>query len=334
MRLLVLGGTHHVGRAYVETALGLGHEVTTVNRGNVAAAAGVDARTADRTEPGSLAAALGDDTWDAVFDTWSLEPVVVQHSARLLSDRVGHYGYVSSRSVYTWPIAPGADESAPVVEADPASTDSEDYAAAKRGGELAVLESFAGRSLLARCGLVLGPYEIVGRLPWWLGRIARGGPVPAPGPRSRELQYVDARDLAAFMIGAAEAATTGVLDTVSAPGHTTIGELLEECVTATGADADLVWLTPEEVEAAGVGGWTDLPIWVPPSGELIGLHEGDSSAARAAGLVCRPVAETVADTWAWLQAEGFPPSRSGRAGALGTTADQEAALLGVDLGDG
>ena len=327
MRLLVLGGTHHVGRAYVETALGLGHEVTTVNRGNVAPVPGVAARTADRTQPGSLAAALGDETWDAVFDTWSSEPVVVRDSARLLADRAGHYGYVSSRSVYTWPIAPGADESAPVVDSDPASADGADYAAAKRGGELAVLETFADRCLLARCGLILGPYEIVGRLPWWLGRIASGGRVPAPGPRTRGLQYVDARDLATFMIRAAERATTGVLDTVSAPGHTTIGELLESCVQVTGAEADLVWLTPEQVEAAGVSGWTELPIWVPPTGELIGLHEGDTAAARDAGLVCRPVAETVADTWAWLQAEGFPPVRTGRAGQLGTTPAQEAALL-------
>ena len=33
MRLLVLGGTHHVGRAVVEAALARGDEVTTVNRG-------------------------------------------------------------------------------------------------------------------------------------------------------------------------------------------------------------------------------------------------------------------------------------------------------------
>ncbi|RNL80985.1 NAD-dependent epimerase/dehydratase family protein [Nocardioides marmorisolisilvae] len=327
MRLLVMGGTHHVGRAYVETALALGHEVTTLNRGSVAPAPGVESRTADRTDAAALDAALGTDTWDAVFDTWSSEPVVVQQSARLLADRVGHYGYVSSRSVYTWPIAPGADESAPVVEGDPASTAAEDYAAAKRGGELAVLESFTDRSLLARCGLILGPYEIVGRLPWWLGRIARGGRVPAPGPISRGLQYVDARDLAAFMIRAAENGTTGTFDTVSAPGHTTIGELLDACVAVTGSDAELVWLTPEQVEAAGVGGWTELPIWVPPTGELIGLHEGDTAAARAAGLSCRPAADTVADTWAWLQTEGFPSARSGRAGRLGTSPEQEQALL-------
>ena len=224
MRLLVLGGTHHVGRAVVETALARGDEVTTLNRGvSDAPAPGADARHADRTDPEALAAALGDDTWDAVVDTWAFAPRFVQSAARLLTGRAAHYTYVSSRSVYTWPIDNGADESAPVVEGDPASDDAEDYAAAKRGGELAVLEEFAGDVLLARAGLILGPYERVGRLPFWLHRIAAGGRVPAPGPRSRPLQYVDGRDLAAFALGR----PSGTFNTVSRPGHTTIGEVLE-----------------------------------------------------------------------------------------------------------
>ena len=33
MRLLVLGGTHHVGRAVVEMALARGDDVTTLTRG-------------------------------------------------------------------------------------------------------------------------------------------------------------------------------------------------------------------------------------------------------------------------------------------------------------
>jgi hypothetical protein len=39
---------------------------------------------------------------------------------------------------------------------------------------------------------------------------------------------------------------------------------------------------------------------------MAGLHAGDVSAALAAGLRCRPVEETVRDTWAWLRAEGQP----------------------------
>lgn len=313
MRLLVLGGTHHVGRAVVEAALARGDEVTTVNRGvSGKDVPGAQARQADRTDPGQLRAALGDDTWDAVIDTWSRAPRVVSDSASMLSGRAGHYGYVSSRSVYQWPIPVAADESAPVVDGGAASEEWDDYAAAKRGGELAVLEHFDGPSVLARAGLILGPYEFVGRMPWWLRRIERGGDVLAPGPRGLPLQYIDCRDLASWLLHAADAGISGPFNAVSTSGHATMESLLTAAVAATGSDANLVWVDPEVIEAAGIGPWIELPVWVPPYGERASLHNGNVSAIFAAGLVCRPVEETVTDTWRWLQTEGDPPVAAGR----------------------
>jgi 2'-hydroxyisoflavone reductase len=307
--VLVLGGTHHVGRAVVEAALARGHEVVTLNRGRTGHdVAGVDARHGDRLDPASLAQALGDDSFDVVVDTWSAAPVAVRDSARLLAGRTSYYAYVSSRSVYTWPPAPGLDESGPVVDGDPTAA-ATDYAADKRGGELAVQQELDGSWACLRAGLVLGPYEHVGRLPFWLERVAAGGRVPAPGPHDRPLQYVDARDLADWVL---DHRPTGELNTVSRAGHTTMGELLEECVRATGSDAELVWLDPSVVEAAGVAPWTELPIWMPPTGEYAAMHDCDVTAALGAGLACRPVAETVADTWAWLQREGLPEQPADR----------------------
>src|SRR5215472_9605526 len=250
MRLLVLGGTHHVGRAVVESALARGDDVMTLTRGESGPPApGANARYADRTDPEALRSALGDDTWDAVIDTWSQAPRVVSESATLLSGRVGHYGYVSSRSVYSWPIPSRSDESAPVVDGDADSDDGSDYAAAKRGGELAVLEHFDGPSVLARVGLILGPYEGVGRMPWWLRRIERGGDVLAPGPRDQPLQYIDCRDLARWLLHAADTAVSGPFNTVSQPGHATMASLLAAVVDATGSAARLVWAPPEVIEA-------------------------------------------------------------------------------------
>ena len=313
MRLLVLGGTHHVGRAVVETALARGDQVTTVTRGvSGPSAPGALALHADRTDPAALRAVLGDATWDAVIDTWSEAPLAISQSARLLAGRAGHYGYVSSASVYQWPIPPGAGESAPVVAADPDSADGADYAAAKRGGELAALAAFGDRTLIARAGLILGPYEIVGRMPWWLRRIERGGDVLAPGPPGRPLQYLDCRDLAGWMLQAASDGVGGIFNAVSLPGLATMSSLLEAARRAIGSDARLVWVSPEAIEAAGIAPWTELPVWLPPAGETEGLFSLDVSAARAAGLRCRPVEQTVADTWAWLRAEGDPPQPPGR----------------------
>jgi len=308
MRLLILGGTHHVGRAVVETALARGDDVTTLNRGMTGRdQPGVRALRADRTDPAALSAALGGESWDAVVDTWSGAPRVVADAAALLAGRAGHYGYVSSRSVYRWPLRPGADESAPVVDGDPASASGDDYSAAKRGGELAAAAAFGDRALLARAGLILGPYEVVGRMPWWLRRLAQGGDVLAPGPPGRPLQYIDARDLAAWLLAAADRGLGGAFDTVSRSGHATMASLLEAGREVTGSRASLVWVAPEVIAAAGIEPWTELPIWLPPDGEEAGLHDGDVSAAYAAGLSCRPVGPTVADTWRWLQDEGYPP---------------------------
>ena len=312
MKLLVLGGTHHVGRAVVEVALDRGDAVITLNRGMTGhQPQGARAVHADRTDTAALRAALesgplADESFDAVIDTWSGAPRVVGEAAALLAGRAGHYGYVSSRSVYR-SFPPGADEGSPVVDADPASDDGTDYAAAKRGGELAAVAAFGDRALLARAGLILGPYEIVGRMPWWLRRLERGGDVLAPGPRDRPLQYIDCRDLAAWMLSAAGRGVGGAFNTVSRPGHATMASLLETATAVTGSRATLVWVPPEVVERAGIEPWTELPVWLPPTGEFAGLHDGDVSAAFAEGMTCRPVEDTVADTWRWLQAEGDPP---------------------------
>jgi hypothetical protein len=87
-------------------------------------------------------------------------------------------------------------------------------------------------------------------------------------------------------------------------------------------------VAPEVIDAAGITPWTELPVWVPPDSELAGLHTGDVTAARAAGLSCRPVEETVDDTWAWLQAEGDPSPRPGRpAHGLDPEREQQALAL-------
>ncbi|MEV7925221.1 NAD-dependent epimerase/dehydratase family protein [Kitasatospora sp. NPDC088779] len=326
MRLLLLGGTNFVGRVVAEDALVRGWEVTALNRGTQPAPAGVTALLGDRTAEGGLAA-LATGEWDVVVDTWSGAPTAVRDSARLLAGRVGHYAYVSSRSVYDYPLARGADESAKVVESSPDAEGEVPYAEAKRGAELALEAEFGGRALLARAGLILGPHENIGRLPWWLNRIARGGPVLAPGPYDLPLQYIDVRDLAGWLLEASVARLGGACNVVSPAGHTTTGELLEACVRVTGSDADLRWTDPERILAAGVEPWTELPIWLAP-GELNDfLHGASVDRAVAAGLRCRPVGETVEDTWAWLRSiGGVAPQRADRP-KVGLDPEREAELL-------
>ncbi|WP_405839295.1 NAD-dependent epimerase/dehydratase family protein [Streptomyces sp. NBC_01518] len=332
MRLLVLGGTEFAGRAVVEAALGRGWEVTVLNRGRHEPPAGVRALRGDRTAPGGLAA-LASGEWDAVVDTWSAAPRAVDDAARLLADRVGRYVYVSSCSVYAWAPPSGYGEDAPVVEGASPDADKTDYARDKRGGELAALGAFgAERSVFARAGLILGPYENIGRLPWWLGRVARGGPVLAPGPRELALQYVDVRDLAEWLLGAVDRELSGAYNLISPQGHATMGALLDACVRVTGGAASLRWTPAEVVLGAGIEPWTQLPVWVPAGSEgYDALHSADVSRAVATGLTCRSVEETVGDTWGWLQSVGgVAPQRPDRP-VVGLDPVVEAKVLGVPV---
>ncbi|MFE0331279.1 SDR family oxidoreductase [Streptomyces sp. NPDC003753] len=328
MRLLVLGGTEFAGRAVVEAALGRGWDVTVFNRGTHRPPAGVRSSQGDRTAPEGLAA-LAEGEWDAVVDTWSAAPRAVHEAARLLRGRAGRYVYVSSCSVYAWPAPAGYDESAPLVEGAEPDAGKTDYARDKRGAEIAAVEAFgADRSVLVRAGLILGPYENVGRLPWWLTRIARGGPVLAPGPRELPLQYVDVRDMAEWILGSVEQELSGPYNMISAQGHATMGELLDACVDVTGAAAELRWTGPEAILDAGIEPWTQLPVWVPPGSDMHdSLHSADVSRALATGLSCRPVGETVADTWAWLRdIGGTAPMRPDRT-SKGLDPEVEARVL-------
>ena len=127
--------------------------------------------------------------------------------------------------------------------------------------------------------------------------------MPAPGDPGRTVQLIDARDLAAWMLDLGERRVAGAFNGTAPAGRTTMGEVLEAAVAATGAGAELVWVPDERLQAAGVEPWTELPLWLPEAG-FPGTWEVGTERAQASGLRCRPIAETVADVWSWLRDGG------------------------------
>ena len=161
-----------------------------------------------------------------VVDTCGYDPRDVDRSARVLADRAAHYVFVSSLSAYIgWPADPRPVETWPHGTAG--------YGGLKAGCERAAEAAMPGRVLSVRAGVLVGPREHVGRLPYWLGRIARGGYVLAPGPADATVQVLDARDLGAWL---PRARMSGAVDAVGP--RTTWGELLGECMRLAGANAE------------------------------------------------------------------------------------------------
>lgn len=298
MKLLVLGGTKFLGRHAVDAALADGHEVTTFTRGQTNPELFPEAEHLRGDRDGALDALRGR-AWDGVVDTSGYVPRIVRQSAELLHDAVQRYVFVSSISVYADFSQPLA-ESSPVAELDDPDTEdvAEHYGALKAACERVVEEVYGERSARVRAGLIVGPYDPTDRFTYWPRRVAAGGAVLAPGSPGAPVQFVDARDLARFLVRLALEGPGGTFNATGPAEPLTFGELLERARSAIGSDAELRWVDDERVLAAGVQPWTELPLWLPdPS--YAGMARADISRSVEAGLAFRPTAETIVDTLAW-----------------------------------
>lgn len=324
MKILILGGTVFVGRAIVEACIGRGHEVTLFNRGQRNADLFPELEQLRGNRDGDLEALRGR-RWNAVIDPSGYLPRLVRASAELLAEAVDHYTFISSISVYAGFPTRGMDESAPLGTLDDPSAEEitgETYGPLKVLCEQAVAETFPGRSLIVRPGLIVGPHDPTNRFTYWVDRVARGGEVLVPDAPEQDVQVIDARDLAEWVVELVERRQTGIYNATGPAYHLTLQQVLETCKTTTSSDAQWVWVDPEFLAAQGVEQWTDLPLWIRDTQTMVGFSAMSIERALAAGLTLRPLATTIADTLAWSRA--LPADTERRAGLA---PEREAELL-------
>ncbi len=309
MKILLLGGTKFVGPHLLVAAAARGHELTRFHRSAFPPDLAGD-RDPDE-EPGLEALEGGE--WDAVIDTSGYHPRIVRASAELLSPHIGRYLFVSTVSVYADHSQPFRTEDAPLAHGD------EGYGALKAACETVVREVYGDRALIVRPGLIVGPGDPTDRFTYWPVRVDRGGSVLAPGDGRDPVQLIDVRDLADWLIRLLEDQASGTFHAVGPERPTTIAGLLSAC----GA-RDVTWVPTDFLQSHGVKPWSDLPVWIPRASEDGGHNQLDNSRALAAGLRCRPLRQTAADTLAWWKEQ--PASRRAVLGN-GLTPEREAELL-------
>jgi 2'-hydroxyisoflavone reductase len=301
--LLILGGTGFIGPHLTQEAQRLGWQVTHFNRGKTAAEGVPGVQTLIGDRKGQLDALRGH-SWDVVIDDTGFIPKYVQMSAQLLAPAVRYCLFISSISVYASFAQPNDEHSPTAKLADPNTEEitNDSYGPMKALCEQYSMEAFPGRCSVVRPGYIVGPLDRSDRFTYWPVRASRGGEMLAPGTPRDPIQVIDVRDLAAWMMKLVDGRHTGYFNAVSAPGALTMGALISASQAASAKAGTTVTWVPEDFLAAH---WKpeqlDLPPWSPTTGDTAAASLTSVSRARATGLACRPLPNTVNDTLAWFQ---------------------------------
>ncbi len=298
MKILIIGGTRFLGRHLVNSARARGHEVTLFNRGktNPDLFRNVETISGDREK--DLDQVSG--AYDAVIDTCGYFPRIVRMSAEALKDKVEKYIFISSISAYADFKKVGINESYPVGMIEDETMEEitgESYGPLKALCEKAVQDVFGIGSLIIRPGLIVGPHDPTDRFTYWPVRIARGGDVLAPDDPSALTQIIDVRDLSDFIIHLIEQNVSGIFNATGEP--LALGTLFETCKQVSGSNANFKWASVQFLNENNVAPWSDMPAWLPDTGEEKGFARVDVSKAMHAGLVISPLEETIRDTIVW-----------------------------------
>jgi 2'-hydroxyisoflavone reductase len=339
MRILILGGTGFIGPHEVRYALARGHEVTIFNRGRQKEdwPGPVEELLGDRNT-GDLKSLEGRE-WDVCIDNPTTLPFWVRDAGKALKGKVKHYVFISTISVYDKNDTP-ADETAPVAAykgADPMAETAQTLAkdGALYGQLKAISEAEARREFreaattVIRPGLIVGPGDETDRFTYWPVRLANpgehwGAEVAVPGDGTDPVQFIDARDLAEWIVRMAEQRTAGTFNATGPAPPITTKAFLDGVAAGVHATPKLTWVAAPFLRAQKVNAWSDMPVWIPGQGETLGFHRRSIARALKAGLTYRPLAATAGDTLAWFKT--LPPERQAKLRS-GLTPEREAALL-------
>ncbi len=318
MKILVLGGTVFLGRHFTQAALDAGHQVTLFNRGqtNPSLFPEVEKLQGDRTVD---VAPIRGREFDAVLDPSGYHPSAVRLAARAVD--AAHYCFISSISAYARLDVGGFDETALLADLTSSLTeeyDPEQYGALKVLCEREAWKAFGEHALIIRPGLIVGPHDPSDRFTYWPARAARGGRILAPGPPDRDVQVIDARDLAVWIVHLLEEGIAGAFNATGPEHRLTMDEMIADCIDAAASDAGGVppgtaieWVPESFLLERGVQPWTELPVWLPSDGEHAGIMDVDNSRALEAGLTFRPLVDTARDTLAWDRTRPDEPRKAG-----------------------
>ncbi|MEP6759728.1 MAG: NAD-dependent epimerase/dehydratase family protein [Actinomycetota bacterium] len=321
MKMCVIGGTNFSGRAFTGMALDAGHEVTVFHRGTGADDPWPEAEHVHGDRNSGLTALSGR-AFDVVVDFCGYVPRQIEEATAILPD--GRYVFVSSVSAHVEHVRAGATEVDDVYPPPFPETEDvtwETYGPLKVACERALFAARGDLATVVRPHYIVGPHDPTDRFTYWVRRTAAGGRMLAPAPADQPMQWIDARDLAAFILHVGTTGIGGTFNIAVPPGRHSLGELLETSSEAAGSTIDVAWCDEAFVasnELLVTEADDPFPLITPDEPNA---HLFDTSHAVANGLAFRPLEDTVNDTLAWDRDRGLPEMK------IGLAAQREVELL-------
>jgi 2'-hydroxyisoflavone reductase len=306
MRVLVIGGTSFVGRAISWSAWHHGHDVTVFNRGVTPSDLPdtVERLLGDRS---SDLTALEGREFDATIDVTAYRPSDVERLAAALGDRGGHYVQISSISSYADPGRAGVTETTAVLHGEE-DLDLEgpitgaSYGPLKAASERAGHAFFGDEISIVRPTFVIGSFDSTLRFPYWVERARRGGEIAVPGPRDIPMQYIDARDLANFVVHVVDERLIDSFHVAGPQQPDQFVAMVEKVVEHVAPpDTSIRVIDPEAIANAHLR--SKFPLWTQ---EIANILAVDSSFAFANGLQLRPLSDSVDDVVEWWGERAWP----------------------------
>ena len=269
--VLVMGGTHFVGRHLVERLLQNPNvELTLFHRGKTNPDLFPDVRhiwgdrnTADIEQ-------LAKQDWDVVIDFSCYYPRSLKNFVQSLLGHVGRYVFVSTVSVYdteTLPTHHTLNEDSPLLSCSlEEEIDHTVYTYGKRKAacERVLVEYSELNSLIFRPGLIYGPYDPTDRSYYWLWRVQQGHLFLVPDPQIRH-QWTYAPDFARILsqaVSLAEPAHSTYLTLTHDP--LSFEQILQAMSEACFKPLPRIQSVAEEwLTSQGLSYWQDLPLSIP-----------------------------------------------------------------------
>ncbi|UVI32690.1 NAD-dependent epimerase/dehydratase family protein [Paenibacillus spongiae] len=239
MNVLILGGTRFFGKKLVERLIGEQADITILTRGSTTDSFG-DAVTrlqADRTDSAALAHAIGNRSYDVVYDNICYTPAEAAEAVRLFAGKAGKYIVTSSLSVYAFgePRKQEGDFdpfSYPIPKPYAAQAE---YAEGKRLVEAVFFQEASFPVAAVRFPIVMGHDDYTRRLHFHVEHVQHGEPVCIPNPEAK-LSFINADEAADFLAWLGRSGLEGPVNACS-KGEISPGEIMSLISKSTGKPA-------------------------------------------------------------------------------------------------